>query len=320
VKQGIYFTILSVLLTLVSAPVSLQSSSNNDDCEEATVKVQMIDGAGLMVVDGGISYGAGENRLALRNETGRTIVSLTVIVNYVDSNGDSIYSVPFFGTVDESTEPQKGLRPYIKTILQHPISPNETFPLWGTNLESTRIRPARANVTYVQIVDTLGNGGFVVTAPTTEPLLLKSPEFFELNVASERLPDGLELTLSIDDRGRVSKVDFERLPPGLDDLAGQVRAQLMLWSFFPATEGWSAVPAKLALWLDFHDKDFPLPKPTCPLTLSENFPRTFVQVDLSRVSAERWEVEYEGQYAHGAFNTIVSTFLRDPSGDDSREP
>jgi hypothetical protein len=268
----------------------------------------MLKNAGLAVISSDISYGAGDNRLALRNETGRTIVSLTVIVNYLDASGKSIYSVPFFGALDESAPSPKGVRPYIRTILRKPVAPHEAFPLWGTNLESTRVAPARSEVTYVQIEDDQSNGGFTISDPSTEPLLFKSPEWFEMHVGSAKLPDETWVNLSIDDRGRVKNVEVEPVPADVSDLVGQIKSQLMLWSFFPATRGFSAVKSQQVLWLRFHEEGFPLPAPICPLALSSEHSQTFVEVDLSRVSEEHWEVRYAGHYARGRFNTIVATF------------
>jgi hypothetical protein len=278
-------------------------------CEQANIDVHMLENAGLRVVSSDISYGIGENRLALQNETGRTIVKLTVLVNYLDSNGKSIYSVPFFGALDESAPPPKALRPYIRTILRKRVAPHETFPLWGTNLQSTRVASARAEVTYVQIEDDQSNGGFTISDPSTEPLLFKSPEWFEMHVGSAKLPDETWVNLSIDERGRVKNVEVEPVPADVGDRVGQIKSQLMLWSFFPATRGFSAVKSQQVLWLRFHDEGFPLPAPICPLALSSEHSQTFVEVDLSRVSEEHWEVRYAGHYARGRFNTIVSTFL-----------
>jgi len=277
-------------------------------CEQANMDVHMLKNAGLTVISSDISYGAGDNRLALRNETGRTIVGLTVIVNYLDASGKSIYSVPFFGAIDESAPLPKGLRPYIRTILRKRVAPHETFPLWGTNLESTRVAPARAEVTYVQIEDDQSNAGFTISDPSTEPLLFKSPEWFEMHVGSAKLPDETWVNLSIDERGRVKNVEVEPVPADVGDLVGQIKSQLMLWSFFPATRGFSAVKSQQVLWLRFHEEGFPLPAPICPLALSSEHSQTFVEVDLSRVSEEHWEVRYAGHYARGRFNTIVATF------------
>jgi hypothetical protein len=296
-----------VLAAAVSLTIGV-TQAKSADCEVRDIAIVMPPGTGLTAVDSATPCGgAGLKLLVFRNEIRRRIVSVKVIVNYLDSDGKSIFSVPFFGTVDESEAAQEGLRPYVKSLLQKPVGPNEKFGLWGTNLESTRVAPARAEVTYVQITVDHGNGGFILASPSTEPLLFKLPNFFELELNSEKVPNDMWATLSIDERGRVEEVEIEPHSNDPDVQLGQVKSQLMQWSFFPGTQKFAAVKAKLALWIRFHERGFPLPAAVCPLILQPEHPRNFVEIDLKRTGDKRWEVLYGGATAKGTFNTVTSS-------------
>ena len=295
-------------------------------CDGYDIPLQMLDGGGLngkglKVVWHHLSFGEyGQGALSLENETGKTITKVLILVSYLDSDGKPIFAIPYFGGLDDSEAEIQQIRPYLKTILDHPVKQGEMFKLDGQNLESAREVPANAQVTFVDTEFDDDNNSVSTTAPATDPLLLKVPDFFEMNIDSSKLPDELLLTIAVDERGRVVDVNFDPSFPHSDDGESQIRAQLKLWSFFPATMSGYAVQAHLNLLFRFHDKGFPLPRQVCPLELSDKYPRTFVKVDLRSKGDGRWLAMYGGQYAHGSFDTIVSVTLKDTTTDDSATP
>jgi len=279
-------------------------------CAQAHLPLKMIERSRLKVDDHYFSTGAwGNSTIILRNETGKAIQRVLVVVDYLDSEGNLIFSIPYLGGVDDSPLQLMEVRSFIKTVWGHPIKQGETFRLAGTNLEFTRVAPAIAKVTLVDAESEDGNS-VSVTYTRTNPLLLKSPDFFQMQPDLENLPDEIWLSIAIDDRGRVGGVKFDESDQLKESDAQQITSQLKLWHFFPATSGGYAVPAQLDLRLRFHEKGFPLPAPDCPLTLTEKFPRTYVAVELQRENGSQWQVMYGSQYAHGNFDAIVSMVLK----------
>ena len=284
-------------------------------CDRYDIPLQMLDGGGLngkglKVVSHRLAFAeSGQGSLALVNETGKTITKVLILVSYLDSDGKPLFAIPYFGGLDDSEVEIQQIRPYIKTILDQPVKPGDGFFLFGDNLESTRQVPAHAEVTLVDTEFDDDNNSVSTTAPATDPMLLKLPDFFEMKIDSSKLPDELLSTIAVDERGRVVDINFDPSFSHSDDAENQIRAQLKLWSFFPATMNGYAVQAHLSLLFRFHDKGFPLPMPVCPLELSDKYPRTFVKVDLRSQDGGRWLAIYGGQYAHGSFDTIVSVTL-----------
>jgi len=177
--------------------------------------------------------------------------------------------------------------------------------LEGTNLEVTREAPVRAEATLVDIEFDDGSNNVLVSSPSTSTLLLKLPEFFQLSAAPRELPDELVVDVALDQRGRVGDLVYG--PPRIsDDLAKRISQQFREWAFFPATSGGYALASKLSGLLRFHDEGIPLPSPTCPFSLPETFPRTFVEIDFRYLGDGLWQVIYGGHPAHGKFEPIVS--------------
>lgn len=299
-----------LLFGLCFAAVGGGHSKDTDyPCKPAKVPLEMIQGSKLKVLSHHFSTGTwAYPGITFRNETGETLWRALVVVDYFDSDGKLIFSIPFLGRVDDAPVQLMELRAYIRTVWGHPIKPGETFPLWGTNLEDTRIVPAFAKAT---LVDAEFEDGNLVSSnfAKTDPLLLKSPKLFEMHTDIEKLPDEIWLRLQIDDRGRVGNIEFQKTLHLAASDSQQIASQLKLWIFFPATAGGYAVPAELNLRLSFHEKGLSLPRPECPLTLSDRFPRTYVPVEIKRENGDEWEVKYAGQYARGYLDTIVSKIL-----------
>jgi hypothetical protein len=319
VKIGVAFLGLSLVFCIIFAPS--HPVYGRPPCERDDIPLQMLEGAHLKVIWHRLSLGDdGRGRLGLVNETGKTITSLIVLMSYLDSDGEPIFTIPYFGGLDNSQTEILEIRPYIKTILQRPVKPGERIMLFGTNLETTTQFPARAKVTLVDTEFDDDSNSVSVSNQATNPLLLKLPHFFEMYTDPSKLPDELLLTAALDERGRVGDVAFDQSFHHSDDLEGQVTSQLKLWSFFPATMNGYAVQAHLSLLLRFHDKGIPLPAPTCPLDLPEKYPRTFVMIDLRRVDKQRWNVIYGGHHAHGNFESMVSITLPSETAPDSTNP
>jgi len=282
------------------------SGANHASCSGPDIPVEIFEKSQLKLVGHHLSQnGWSEGSVRFQNETGRTITSAIVLVSYFDSAGKTIFAIPYFGGMSDSPEELMQIRPFIKTIFKRPIRPLETFLLEGTNLEVTRESPVRAQATLVDTEFDDGTNSVSFSSPSTNPMLLGLPDFFQLSADPRKLPDELVVEIALDERGRVRGLVYG--PPRIsDDLAKRISEQFREWAFFPATRGGYAVASKLSALLRFHDKGIPLPSPTCPFSLPETFPRTFVEIDFRHLDAGRWQVIYGGHPAHGKFEPIVS--------------
>lgn len=315
--------LLGLLVAVCATATSAQLASDTPPCEQDDIPLQMLDGGHLKLTWHHLSFVESRQQggLGLLNETGRTMIKVLVVVSYLDSDGKPIFAIPYFGGPDDSQTDIQEIRPYIKTIFNQAVKPGEAFMLTGANLESTRQVPAAAEVTLVDTeFDDESNSVSFSSTQATDPLLLKVPDFFKLSADPSKLPDELLITIAVDERGHVVDVSFDPSFAHSDDAESQIRSQLKLWSFFPATTNGYAVQAHLNLLFHFHERGFPLPRPTCPLDLSDKYPRTFVKVDLRSQGDNRWLAMYGGLYAHGDFSTIVSVTLQDTTADDSSAP
>ncbi|MGA8220574.1 MAG: hypothetical protein WB780_02900, partial [Candidatus Acidiferrales bacterium] len=290
--------------------VNAQSTYHLGPCAPSDIPFEMGKFTSLKVISNQLSLGAyGIWRwLQLKNETGKTITRLLLLVSYLDSDGKPIFAIPYYGAPEDAPEDVLMMHPYIKTVLNHPIKPGEVFNLQGTNLISTRISPTRAQVTVVDAAfDDNTNSVEDVFPEFTNPMLLKTPQFFEMQASPDELPDELLLTIAVDVRGRVMGLEFKQPDTVSDAARAQIRSQVMLWSFFPATARSHAVQTELNLLFRFHDAGIPLPAPTCPLKMPDTLPRTFVEVDVRAKDSRRWEVQYGWEFAHGEFETTESS-------------
>jgi hypothetical protein len=220
-----------------------------------------------------------------------------------------IFSIPFYGAAQDAPEDMLMIHPYVKTVLYHPISPGEVFILFGTNLISTRIPPARAEVTLIDA--NFGDESSIIGRPSrrTDPALLKTPQFFELQADPVKLPDEVPLAITVNVRGHVTGVKPVHPENISAAVLEQIKSQLMLWAFFPATTRGYAVESELNLLFRFHEPRIPLPRPSCPLDMAANLPRTFVEVDLQAIDSHSWQVQYSWQFAHGEFEQMESSTI-----------
>lgn len=298
-----------MLVAIFGSALSSKPTPGAKTCTASNIPVSMLGDSGLKVTSNQMSLSAfGVFRwLGLRNDTGKTITRLIILVTYLDSTGRPVFAIPFYAGRKDSAEDMLMKHPFIKTVLNRPVKPGQDFGLEGTNLISTKTLPVRAEVTLVdeEFDDETSR---LISAGTefTNPILLRTPQYFELKADSDSLPAAMPLSVRVDDRGNVDAVDFQPQNSVSDAVLSQIRSQVMLWKFFPATLGGAAVKSDLNLLFRFHDAGIPFPAPTCPLEMNDTIPRTFVEVDLQVITGQKWQVQYGWQYAHGLFQTIES--------------
>lgn len=303
----------AVLVTLFISVAALASAGRSTPLESCvlTLPVKITGDFGLEIAAHRLAlrkYGHGS--LQLTNKTGRTIRRLVIVLDYFDSEGHDIFAIPYFGAPDSSPDQVMHIRPFIKTSLNQPVKPNDKFVLSGSNLEFARIAPVGAEVTFADVEFQDGTNTLLSVSGThIDPILLQTPDVFEVSSDPKIVPDDLFVVITIDDRGRViaaAPAQPERVP---DSFFDQVRAQLLRWSFFPATSNGGAIEARLNLRLDFRSDSLPPPAIVCPPHFPDGFPNTFVEVDLRTAEPGRWQIQYGGYHVRGKFPTISSTDL-----------
>jgi|SRR6184192_4775649 len=250
-------------------------------------------------------------KLTLRNDTGKPLRSVILLVTYFDGEGLPLFSIPFVGNLGGTqTNIPPSMCPFIRTVWNGPIRPGEIFSVEGSNLIYTSVRPVSSKATRIELAfaGESGSGPSVLQAwdGPTDPLPEELPEHLELSRQNVPPIEEALLDLTIDAEGRVLGVsphDKEILSP---ELFNDLRREFMKWSFFPATNRGYSVQANLTLWIKFHLKKLPLPYPVCPQTFSDAFPRTFARVDLQYEKEANWNVSYGGYPASGKFQSIES--------------
>jgi hypothetical protein len=312
VTTMIRIAVLCLLLAVRPSLSDAQTAYNVGPCAPSNIPFATQEFAHLKVVESQVSLGSfGSYRwLRLENKTGKRVKRLLVMISYLDSDGKLILSIPFYGAAQDAPEDMLMIHPYVKTVLNHPIRPGEVFTLFGTNLISTRIPPTGAEVTKVDADFGDESSSMGAYSTNTDPALLKTPQFFELQADPAKLPDEMSLVITVNVRGHVTGVKPVNQEGISDVVLEQIKSQLMLWSFFPATTRGYAVESELNLLVRFHEPRIPLPRPSCPLDMSANLPRTFVEVDLQAIDGHKWQVQYGWEFAHGEFEQMESSISR----------
>lgn len=254
----------------------------------------------------------GGGTIILKNHTGRAIDQITLDVVYLDSKGAVLFGIPYRGGASRFHWT------YLGGVFRyegwpHPVPPNESLLLDGTNLLSTTEKPAKAVFTIMDI--RFGDKtqktfvGAIQIESRNETFLINAlptwfPYSFQIPVFSGTLPDELQLAASIDRRGRVTKVDFAGAPVLPERIAEQIKSQIMQWRFYPETRSGRGVDSRLNLVLCFYPAMLPAPKNDCPYGLGKTYPRLFAQVELSQEEpgGTEWRITYGGWPAGGHFD------------------
>ena len=244
-----------------------------------------------------------EGVLFLRNDTGRQIRGITMLVNYEDEQGHRLFTLTYQATVKGYSQAQTNIRPFYKGSFTRPVEPGEVFDLSGTNLLTTTKIPAKASVSVIDL-NFPGTGVYTGSLVfQSDPILEQAPpQYLQLAVSADNLPEDMLLKLSISPRGIVKTVDLasETEPP--NPTLTSVMEEIRKWHFFPAIRNGFGVASDLFLLLRFRGADEP-PMLDCFIGQGNKYPTSFVIVTLEPVPSlkGRWRFFYD-KYEVSAWN------------------
>jgi hypothetical protein len=277
----------------VAIPLHLHSSKNQFEVTGSWLRIDETDGAL-------------EGNIALRNQTGKSLSRLTVIVSYFDDSGSVLFSIPYQANMANEKDEIRNIHPFSMLLLNQPVKPQDDFGLIGRNLLSISTLPISAEVVYWDAKfyedgsgesARIGQHGF-----RTDALLVDTPGHLRLALPhpGERIETWLKLR--INEYGRVLGVQSEREEDTslTHEQFQALYAQLTQWHFFPGIEDGYAVQSDLSLLVEFEPENA-LPIKRCFLDHPDKYPSKFALVRLQPMldSSDRWIPYYGGIPADG---------------------
>ncbi len=282
-----------------------QRSLPTDSCQRTRIALSFAPDSKLEVVNHYLAFHPdAEGELYLRNETGSEIKGVTILVNYEDEEGRTIFTIIYQGNVKGSGNTETNVRPFYQLTFPKPIRPGQVFSLFGTNLLTTTRIPARAVASTVnlQLTDT----NIVRTGPApfrSDPILEQTPlDYFQLETTLDDLPQEVLLKLSIDARGTITHVDSASQAESQHQIPASVKDEIRSWRFFPFILDGYARNSELFILLRFQKAGDP-PTRECFIGEGSKYPSTFVIVTLAPIPnlKGRWMIFYDRFPARGQF-------------------
>jgi hypothetical protein len=282
-----YVAALPVCQT-IPVPLSLESLKKPFEVTNSWLSVDSVDG-----LVGGIT---------LRNQTGKPLSRLTVMVNYLDENRSILFSMPYQANLPTEKNHLSNIRPFSELELSEPVSPGKEVSLLARNLLHVTRMPATAEIIFWLAKyddgsisdDLISQRGF-----RTDPILVETPEeYLQVGVPYPSEPIKVWLTAHINEYGRV--LTLKVVPEsnlGLSEAEFRsLSRQVAEWHFFPAVENGYAASSDLCLLIEFLPEK-PLPVRHCFAEDIDKRPAKFAIVTLQPVGGaqDQW-IPYYGSF------------------------
>jgi len=250
--------------------------------------------------------GTFRGEISLRNQTGKSLSRLTVMVNYLDENGSILFSIPYQANLPNDKNDMRNIRPFSELHLNGPVQPGKVVTLDGRNLLSITNVPTSAEVPYwfakhfedgSALSTQIGQHGF-----RTDPLLDETPGYLRLTLPHPAEPFETLVKMRINEYGRVLEIKPGR--EGDTSLAREqfeaLSEQLTKWHFFPGVENGYATSSDLYILVVF-EPEHALPVRRCFLEHPDKYASKFALVTLQPIldSSDRWIPYYGGFPADG---------------------
>ena len=306
-----------LLLIIVFAPYGFDGAAV-PQCEKVAIPLLLdstrndleVTGSWLSIQPEGTLRGD----VSIRNETGRSLSGLTVIVNYLDENSTILFSIPYVASLGTEENQLRNIHPLSELRLNRPVEPGHDIRLTAINGFGVNKLPVSAEVTFwlAHHADDgsseshqIGHRGF-----RTDPLLVETPGAY-VRLSRPHPSEAIEtiLKLQINQYGRVLGVrpEEQRDSALSHDQIEAIEKQLTNWRFFPAVENGYMIASDLYLILDFLPEN-PLPMKRCPLEGTESHVQKFAFVALEPIpDSDKWIPYYGGFPAGGKLQPNIIT-------------
>jgi hypothetical protein len=292
------------LSLILSGLARAQNVIQERQCQSTTIPVARgLQPDGIRISESSIStetVGVLRGEITARNQTGRSLSLLTVMVNYLDEHGSILTSVPFQANMENERNHLQNIRPVVEIRLHSPIEPGGRLTLISTNLLCLTKVPASAEVAFwvayfrdgSSVNRTLGQRGF-----RTDPILTEASSHLQVTLSPPDEPIEILFKLQISEYGKVLNVGPVRAADSAitQDQLQAVSSQLIHWRFFPAVVNGYATKSDLLLLVIFRPENA-LPVKGCFSEHPEKYPEKFAVLSLQPLhdGSDNWIPYYGG--------------------------
>lgn len=222
----------------------------------------------------------------LRNTTGKPINGITMLINYEDKDGSTIFAIPYQADTETGDDTATNIRHFFRGMLTRPVQPGEVFDLLGTTLLAASEVPAKAEVSVIDLrTGDEGLGNQLVGKVRSDPILEKAlPEYLKATASRDDLPEDVLLKLRISARGAVTDISLlpsSKAKPG-QQIVTLAMDQLRRWRFFPAVREGLAETSELTVLLRFRRQEEP-PVRECFIGQQDKYPNVFAIVTAKSI-------------------------------------
>lgn len=198
-------------------------------------------------------YAAGS--MTVRNRTNKPVRQLSLLVEYLDSNGKGLLVLAYQATKEDVLQDpdftDHSVRAQYVDELEKEIEPGQSFRIMAQNATTITECPKAARLTLVRLTFSDSTTYEWESLPwRTEAALRDSPPHFRVESLLPGPSSDLLFMVIVDSEGRVSAV--EPIGPGTSRHESAVAENLRQWSFFPAMDSGRPVSTELVVLLHFH--------------------------------------------------------------------
>lgn len=296
----------ALVLATLFCPSVIGKQGQESQCARKEIPLTLHDERTLTVLHSWLSFEKTlEGEVTLRNTSPKAIKAATLVVLYLDGNGNTLFTITYEANVKGYGNTEHNIRPFHEMRLKRNVEPGDAIYMWASNFLSTTEVPVRAivsidNITFAD--GTAQDSGTTNPPWRSQPMLDRADGPINLSLDLQTEPLRADFRLTIDEYGNVKGVE----PLGANPLtAAQTQSlsrQLSIWHFFPAIEGGYGVAASLPIVLLFLPDNAP-PTHHCFLNQPSMYPKLFAFFTLERAQGrpDSWQAYYNGYPVDATF-------------------
>jgi hypothetical protein len=148
--RGLHLVPLLLALAPLGRTCSGQANGPSDPCRLTHIPLSMPPGLGLKVINHWLMFEPFvEGALYLRNDTGKPVSEIAILVTYEGQQGKPIFTIEYDAHVTGRDPRVTLFRPFLDNVLTRAVRPGEAFGLFGTSLLSTTTIPAKSEAALI---------------------------------------------------------------------------------------------------------------------------------------------------------------------------